>query len=47
MVIPVLILPQILEMDGVWLSITEGEMLSIIMTIYYFVKYKGMWKVNS
>lgn len=47
MVIPVLILPQILEMDGVWLSITAGEMLSIIMTIYYFVKYKGMWKVNS
>ena len=47
MVIPVLILPQILEMDGVWLSITAGEMLSIIMTIYYFVKYKGLWKVNS
>ena len=47
MVIPVLILPQILEMDGVWLYITAGEMLSIIMTIYYFVKYKGMWKVNS
>lgn len=47
MVIPVLILPQILEMDGVWLSITAGEMLSIIMTIYYFVKYKGMWKVNK
>lgn len=47
MVIPVLILPQILEMDGVWLSITAGEKLSIIMTIYYFVKYKGMWKVNK
>lgn len=47
MVIPVLILPQLLEMDGVWLSITAGEMLSIIMTIYYFVKYKGMWKVSK
>lgn len=44
MVIPVLILPQILEMTGVWLSITAGEVLSIIMSIYYFRKFRGVWK---
>ena len=44
MVIPVLILPQFLEMTGVWLSITAGEVLSIIMSIYYFRKFRGVWK---
>ena len=44
MVIPVLILPQILEMDGVWMSITVGEALSIFMVIYYFIKYQTLWK---
>lgn len=43
MVVPVLILPQIFEMDGVWLSITVGELLSIGMSIYYFVKYRNVW----
>lgn len=43
MVIPVLILPQLLGMDGVWLSITAGEALSIVMSIYYFRKYREIW----
>ena len=31
-------------MDGVWLSLTAGEMLSIAMTIFYFIKYRTMWQ---
>ena len=44
MVIPVLVLPRIFEMDGVWLSITVGEVLSLAMSIYYFIKFKDMWE---
>lgn len=47
MVIPVLILPQILEMDGVWMSITVGEAFSIFMVIYYFIKYRETWKYRK
>ena len=41
--LPVLILPNLLGMDGVWLSITTGEILSMIMSIYYFMKYRKIW----
>ncbi len=44
MVIPVLVLPRIFEMDGVWLSITVGEVLRLGMSIYYFIKFKDMWE---
>lgn len=47
MVIPVLILPKIFGMDGVWLSMTVGEALSIFMSIFYFVKYRNVWKNNN
>ena len=47
MVIPVLVLPQIFEMDGVWLSISAGEMLSLAMSIYYFVKLRDMWRASK
>lgn len=47
MVIPVLILPRIFEMDGVWMSITVGEALSIFMVIYYFIKYREIWKYRN
>ena len=43
MVVPVLILPRLFGMDGVWMSITAGEVLSIGMGIYYFVKYREIW----
>ena len=42
MVLPVLVLPHIFEMEGVWLSITVGEVLSLVMSIYYFVKFRDM-----
>mgnify|MGYP006903511087 FL=1 len=43
MVFPVLILPRFFETDGVWLSLAVGEGLSLIMTVYYFIKYKSVW----
>ncbi len=43
-VVPVLILPRIFQMDGVWMSLTVGEMLSVFMSIFYFVKYRNEWK---
>ena len=42
-----LVLPRFLEMDGVWLSITVGETLSLAMSVYYFVKFRDMWKAPS
>lgn len=38
LVIPVLTLPLLLDLDGVWLSIPVGELLALAMSIYYFVK---------
>lgn len=44
MVIPVLVLPRFFEMDGVWMSLAAGEILSLTMSIYYFLKYRTMWQ---
>ena len=38
LVIPVFILPYFIGLDGVWASIPVGELLSIVMVIYYFQK---------
>ena len=38
LVIPVLVLPALIGLDGVWASIPVGEFLSIIMSCYYFKK---------
>ena len=46
MIAPVLILPGIFGMDGVWMSIKAGEVLSILMSIFYFRKYRNMWSVK-
>ena len=46
MIAPVLILPGIFGMDGVWMFITAGEVLSILMSIFYFRKYRNMWSVK-
>lgn len=44
MVIPVLVLPKIFGMDGVWMSMAVGEALSIFMSIFYFIRYRYIWK---
>lgn len=38
LVLPVFILPMFIGLDGVWASIPAGELLSIIMVVYYFRK---------
>ena len=47
MVVPVLILPRLLGINGVWLSMAAGEGLSLIMTVYYFRKFREMWKTEG
>ncbi len=44
MVVPVLVLPGFFGMNGVWMSLAAGEILSIVMSIYYFGKYRAMWQ---
>lgn len=44
MVVPVLVLPSIFGMDGVWMSITVGETLSLIMSVFYFFRFRERWK---
>ena len=38
LVLPVFILPMFIGLDGVWASIPVGELLSIMMVVYYFRK---------
>lgn len=38
LVVPVLLLPPVMGLDGVWMSIPVGEIMSIIMSVYYFRK---------
>ena len=43
LVLPVLVLPRIWGFDGVWLSLTVGEIFSLMMGIYYFRKFRSVW----
>ena len=43
MLVPVLVLPRLFGVDGVWLSLSVGEGLSLLMTLYYFVEYRKVW----
>ena len=38
LVIPVLVLPPFMGLDGVWASIPIGELMAIVMCLYYFRK---------
>lgn len=40
LVVPVLVLPIFIGLDGVWVSIPVGEILALLMSIYYFVKIR-------
>ena len=43
LVLPALVLPRIWGIDGVWLSLTVGEIFSLMMGIYYFRKFRSVW----
>jgi len=36
----VLLLPLLLGVDGIWLSITLSELLSMSLTVFFLFKYK-------
>ncbi len=38
-VVAVVTLPQILHLDGVWLSVPVAELFALVMGLYYFKKY--------
>lgn len=42
MVLPALVIPRSLEMDGVRLSLTVGEEPSILMNLSYFFRLRKM-----
>ncbi len=43
LMIPLLILPWLLGVDGVWLSMPVAEVLSILLSVYYFRHFKGKY----
>lgn len=43
LMIPLLILPGPLCVDGVWLSMPAAEVLSILLSVYYFRHFKGKY----
>lgn len=43
LIIPMLILPVIFDVDGVWLSMPAAEVLSILLSIFCFKKYKSKY----
>lgn len=42
LIIPLLVLPAILGINGVWLSLPAAEVLSVLMAIFYFRKMKSV-----
>ncbi len=34
-----LLLPKIFSIDGIWLSVPTAELLSIMLLLFYYVKY--------
>ena len=43
LMIPLLILPRLFGTNGVWISITTAEVLSIFLSVYYFKRMKGQY----
>lgn len=43
-VISVLLLPMVLELDGVWLAIPLAELLGLAVTLYYTRKLRGTYR---
>ena len=43
LIIPLLILPQFFEVNGVWMSLPAAEVLSLILTVCVFKRKKGQY----
>lgn len=42
-IIVILVLPELLGLDGIWFSILVAEFLALIVSIFFFVKEKGRY----
>ena len=43
LILPLLILPKFRGVDGVWISMPAAEMLSILISVFYFRHLKGKY----
>ena len=39
----VLLLPLVLELDGVWLAVVAAELAALVVTVFCFVRFKGKY----
>ena len=40
----VMILPLLLDVDGIWLSIVAAELAALVLTLFCFVKYRERYQ---
>ncbi len=45
--ISILVLPQLIGLNGVWLAVPIAEFLSFFMAVYFFVKYKERYMYDN
>ena len=44
LILPLLILPRLLGVDGVWISIPAAEVLSVLLSVFYFRRMKTKYR---
>ena len=43
LIVPLLILPWLIGVDGVWISMPAAEVLSILLSVFFFHRYKSKY----
>lgn len=43
LIIPLLVLPELLGVDGVWISMPAAEVLSLLLSVFFFNRYKSKY----
>ena len=43
LIIPLLVFPAVFGVDGVWISMPTAEVLSILLSVFYFKKMKSKY----
>lgn len=43
LIVPLLILPELPGVDGVWISMPVAEVLSVLLAVFYFRRMKGKY----
>lgn len=44
LIIPLLILPWLKGVDGVWISMPVAEVMSILLSVFYFKRMKSKYR---